>query len=71
MNILSYEVSTQRGHGHTYGSLSWERRTGNWLLDVTIKHGYQPLHAVGMLLAVYAVALLLLSDPSFSLHFGR
>ena len=63
MNILSYEVSTQRGHGHTYGSLRWERRTGNWLLDVTIKHGYQPLRAVGMLLAVYAVALLLLSDP--------
>jgi len=58
-------------HLRTYGSLSWARRTGNWLLDVTIKHGYQPLRAVGMLLAVYAVALLLLSDPSFSLHFGR
>ena len=50
-------------HLRTYGSLSWARRTGNWLLDVTIKHGYQPLRAVGMLLAVYAVALLLLSDP--------
>ena len=50
-------------HLRTYGSLSWARRTGNWLLDVTIKHGYHPLRAVGMLLAVYAVALLLLSDP--------
>jgi hypothetical protein len=42
----------------TYGHLSLPRRIGNWLLDVTIKHGYQPLRAVGLLLAAYAIAVL-------------
>jgi hypothetical protein len=42
-----------------YGGLGKLRLTGNWLLDVTIKHGYQPLRAVGMLLAVFFAALLL------------
>ena len=47
----------QRSDLRTYGSLGWWRRAENWLLDVTIKHGYQPLRAVGMLLALYAIAL--------------
>ena len=38
--------------------LSRPRRVGNWLLDKTIKHGYQPLRAVGLLVAVYLVTVL-------------
>lgn len=42
-----------------YGGLSRRRCIGNWLLDVTIKHGYQPMRALGMLLAVFVAAFLL------------
>ena len=38
--------------------LSRPLRVGNWLLDKTIKHGYQPLRAVGLLAAVYLVTVL-------------
>ena len=44
----------------TYSDMGRLRRTGNRLLDVTIKHGDQPLRAVGALLAVFVVAFLLL-----------
>jgi hypothetical protein len=49
----------RRNDLRTYGDLGRLRLTGNWLLDVTIKHGYQPLRAVGMLLAVFVAAFLL------------
>jgi predicted acyltransferase (DUF342 family) len=42
-----------------YGDLGKLRHTGNRLLDVTIKHGYQPLRAVGFLLLVFVAAFLL------------
>jgi hypothetical protein len=41
-----------------YGSLTRPRWLGNWLLDKTIRHGYRPLRAVGLLLAVYLAVLL-------------
>jgi hypothetical protein len=42
-----------------YGNLTPPQKLGNWLLDKTIKHGYQPLRAVGLLIAVYAAVLLM------------
>ena len=41
-----------------YGSLTRPQKLGNWLLDKTIKHGYQPLRAVVLLAAVYLAVLL-------------
>jgi hypothetical protein len=41
-----------------YGSLSRSKMWSNWLLDKTIRHGYQPLRAVGLLMAVYVAVLL-------------
>jgi hypothetical protein len=38
--------------------MSLPHRAGNWLLDKTIKHGYQPLRAVGLLAIVYLAMLL-------------
>jgi len=49
----------RRNDLRTYGGLGRLRLTGNWLLDITVKHGYQPLRAVGMLLAVFVAAFLL------------
>jgi hypothetical protein len=46
----------QRNDLRTYATLGRWRRLGSQLLDVTIKHGYQPLRAVVMLLVVYLVA---------------
>jgi hypothetical protein len=46
----------QRSDLRTYASLGLWRFAGNLFLDVTIKHGYKPLRAIGGLLAVYAVA---------------
>ncbi len=46
----------RRSDLRTYTHLNGWRRTGNWLLDVTIKHGYQPLRAVGVLFAVFILA---------------
>ena len=41
-----------------YGSLTGPQKLANWLLDKTIKHGYQPLRAVGLLVVVYLAVLL-------------
>jgi len=41
-----------------YGSLTRPRKLLNWLWDKTIKHGYQPLRAVVLLILVYASVLL-------------
>jgi hypothetical protein len=48
----------RRNDLRSYGSLTRPRKLGNWLLDKTIRHGYQPLRAVGLLVAVYVVVLL-------------
>jgi hypothetical protein len=40
-----------------YGSLSRPQKLGNWLLDKTIRHGYQPLRAVVWLGLVYLAVL--------------
>jgi hypothetical protein len=40
-----------------YGSLTRTQRLGSWLLDKTVRHGYQPLRAVGLLIAVYLLVL--------------
>jgi hypothetical protein len=49
----------RRNDLRTYGDLGWWQRLGNWLLDVTIKHGHQPLRALRILLLVYALAFVL------------
>jgi hypothetical protein len=49
----------RRNDLRTYGGLGRLRLTGNWLLDITVKHGYQPLRAVGMLFVVFVAAFLL------------
>jgi hypothetical protein len=49
----------RRNDPRKYGGLGRLRWTGNWLLDVTIKHGYRPLRAVGMLAVVFVAAFLL------------
>ena len=43
-----------------YGDLKWHRRAGDWLLDKTIKYGYQTWRA-GVALAVVFVAFWLLA----------
>jgi hypothetical protein len=43
-----------------YGGLTRWARTGNWILDKTIKHGYRPLRAAALLAAVYVVTLVVL-----------
>ena len=40
-----------------YGNLTWYRKAANWLLDITIRYGYQTGRAVIGLAAVYAVVL--------------
>jgi hypothetical protein len=42
-----------------YASLTRRQKLGNWLWDKTIRHGYQPLRAIGLLVAVYAAVLLM------------
>jgi hypothetical protein len=41
-----------------YGDLSRSRKAGNWLLDITIRYGYQTWRAVAGLAAVYVVVLI-------------
>jgi hypothetical protein len=41
-----------------YGTLTCPRKLGSWLLDKTIRHGYQPLRAVGLLVVLYVAMLL-------------
>ncbi|MGW7719187.1 hypothetical protein ACWGKK_33510 [Streptomyces chartreusis] len=48
----------RRNDLRSHGSLGPWRKLINWLLDKTIKHGYQPLRAVGLLAAVYILVLL-------------
>lgn len=50
-----------------YGSLSPSRRAGNWLLDKTIKYGYQTWRAVAGLILLY---LLILALAIFAQHHG-
>jgi hypothetical protein len=40
-----------------YASLTRRQKLRNWLLDKTIRHGYQPLRAIGLLVAVYVAVL--------------
>ena len=42
-----------------YGDLTRSRKTGNWLLDVTIRYGYQTWRAVVGLAAVYIAVLVI------------
>jgi hypothetical protein len=49
----------QRRDLREFGGLSRPRHFGNWLLDVTIRHGYRPMRAVWMLLGVYLISLAL------------
>lgn len=48
----------RRNDLRTHGRLGHWRKLINWLLDKTIKHGYQPLRAVGLLAAVYILVVL-------------
>lgn len=41
----------------TFGNLGPLRHMGNWLLDVTVKHGYMPTRAVLLLAATFVFAL--------------
>ena len=50
-----------------YGNLTWYRIVGNWLLDKTIKYGYQAWRA-GAALAVLFVAAWVLSAVAQQLH---
>ncbi len=45
-----------RRHGH----LTWGKKVANWLLDVSIRHGYKPGRALWALLVLYLVAFGLL-----------
>lgn len=40
-----------------YGNLTWYRMVGNWLLDKTIKYGYQTWRAAAGLAAIYVAVL--------------
>jgi hypothetical protein len=42
-----------------YGNLSPPRRIGNWLLDKSIKYGYQTWRAIAGLISLYAIVLAL------------
>jgi hypothetical protein len=50
-----------------YGNLSRSRRAGNWLLDKTIKYGYQTWRAAAALLLLY---LIILGLAIFAQHHG-
>jgi hypothetical protein len=50
-----------------YGNLSRHRRAGDWLLDKTIKYGYQTWRAAGGLLLLY---LIFLGLAIFAQHHG-
>jgi predicted acyltransferase (DUF342 family) len=42
-----------------YGELTWYRLTLNWLVDKSIKYGYQTWRAVGLLAGLYLVAVMI------------
>ena len=50
-----------------YGNLSPPRRIGNWLLDKSIKYGYQTWRAVAGLISLYVIVLAL---SIFAQHHG-
>jgi hypothetical protein len=50
----------QRNDLRRGGGLSWPRRVSRWVLDKTIKHGYRPLRAVGLLAGLYVLVVLAL-----------
>jgi hypothetical protein len=50
-----------------YGNLKWYRRTGNWLLEKTIRYGYQTWRA-GIGLAAVFVAVWMLAGLAQHLH---
>jgi hypothetical protein len=49
----------QRNDQRKDTTLPLTRKMGSWLLDKTIKHGYRPLRAVGLLTIIYLVMLLM------------
>jgi hypothetical protein len=57
----------RRSDLRTYGNLSTHRKAVNWLLDVTIKYGYQTWRA-GLLLVAVFVAFLVLAVLGQHLH---
>jgi hypothetical protein len=60
METAAREVAiAQRNDLRRYGSLTRSQRVSNWLLDKTMRHGYQPLRALGLLAVVVAVLLVL------------
>jgi hypothetical protein len=50
-----------------YGNLSPPRRIGNWLLDKSIKYGYQTWRAIAALISLYVIVLAL---SIFAQHHG-
>ena len=42
-----------------FGKLNWYRKFGNWLLDATIKYGYQTWRAATGLIALYLIVIML------------
>jgi hypothetical protein len=50
----------QRNDLRRGGGLSWPRRISSWVLDKTIKHGYRPLRAVGLLASLYVLVVVAL-----------
>jgi hypothetical protein len=50
-------ASARRSDLRRYASLTRTQKAGKWLLDKTIRHGYQPLRGVGLLVAVYVAVL--------------
>jgi hypothetical protein len=49
----------RRSDMRKYGNLSSLRRVGNWLLDISIKYGYQTWRAVAGLILLYTIVLVL------------
>jgi hypothetical protein len=50
----------QRNELRRGGGLNWPRWISSWVLDKTIKHGYRPLRAVGLLAGLYVLVVLAL-----------
>jgi hypothetical protein len=49
----------RRSDMRKYGNLSPQRKAGNWLLDISIKYGYQTWRAIAGLVLLYTVVLML------------
>lgn len=57
MTIDRYPAALRRDL-RKYGNLARPRRAVNWLLDITIRYGYQTRRALAGLAAVYLLAFL-------------